>query len=137
MPVTLTVFYDEDCGFCQVTLAALLRRDRDGRLLPLPIQGPEGDRLLGHLTPHDRLAAAHVVLPDGRVRSGGDAVAPIARELRFGTPVALAAGLLAAPVRAGYRLVAGNRTRLGRHVSPASRERASAEIAGHRARVMR
>ena len=135
MRAPLTVLYDADCGFCRYTLALLLRLDRDRRLLPVRIQGPDGDRLLGHLTPEQRLASAHVVTPEGRVYSGGNAVVPIAREL--GWPhVAAIARALAAPTRLGYRVVAGNRSRLGRVVSQERRDRATAAIAGHRERVL-
>lgn len=135
MRAPLTVLYDADCGFCRYTLAALLRFDRDRRLLPVPIQGPDGNRLLGHLTPEQRLASAHVVTPEGRVYSGGDAVAPILRVLPGMAPVAPLASALAAPTRWGYRQVAGNRTRLGRLVSQERRDRATRAIAGHRSQV--
>jgi predicted DCC family thiol-disulfide oxidoreductase YuxK len=42
----LTVLYDEECGFCRYLLAILLRMDRHRRLLPIPIQGFDGQRLL-------------------------------------------------------------------------------------------
>jgi predicted DCC family thiol-disulfide oxidoreductase YuxK len=132
----LTVFYDADCGFCRYTLAALLRLDRERRLLPAPIQGPDGERLLGHLTPEQRLRSAHVVTPEGRVYSGGDAVVPIARELPGMAPVATIAGALAAPTRWGYRQVAEHRTRLGKLVSPHRRDQATQAIARHRDRVL-
>ena len=132
----LTVLYDADCGFCRSALAALLRLDRDRRLLPVTIQGPDGERLLGHLTPDQRLASAHVVTPDGRVHSGGDAVVPIARVLPGMGPVAVLAGTLAGPTRWGYRQVAANRTRLGRLVPQRRRARATEAIAGHRRRVL-
>ena len=136
MQPPLTVLYDADCGFCRYTLAAVLRLDRDRRLLPVTIQGPDGQRVLGHLTPEQRLASAHVVTPDGRVHSGGDAVVPIARVLPGLGPVAALAGALAAPTRWGYRQVAAHRTRLGRLVSQDRRTRATEAIAGHRRRVL-
>jgi len=136
MPGPLTVLYDADCGFCRYTLAALLRFDTRRRLLPVPIQGPDGGRLLGHLTPEERLASAHVVTPEGRVYSGGDAVVPIARELPGMAPVAAIARALAAPTRWGYRQVAANRTKLGKLVSNERRDRATRAIAGHRDRVL-
>ena len=136
MQPPLTVLYDADCGFCRFTLASLLRLDRHRRLLPVPIQGPDGERLLGHLTPQERLAAAHVVTPQGRVYSGGDAVVPIARELPGMGPVAAVAGALATPTRWGYRQVAVHRAALGRFVSPRRRDRATAAIAGHRRSVL-
>jgi predicted DCC family thiol-disulfide oxidoreductase YuxK len=132
----LTVLYDADCGFCRYTLAALLRLDRRRRLLPATIQGPDGGRLLAHLTPEQRLASAHVVTPQGRVYSGGDVVVPIARELPGMGAVAVLARALAAPTRWGYRQIAGNRTKLGKLVSQERRDRATEAITSHRNRVL-
>lgn len=130
----LPVLYDADCGFCRWTLALLLRRDRAGRLLPLPIESPEGDELLGGMPREERLRSAHAVTPDGRVWSGGDAVAPILREL--GRPgAARGARLLGPPLRAGYRLVAANRSLLGKLMPTGARDAATAEIAEHRRRA--
>lgn len=131
----LTVLYDEDCGFCRYTLALLLRLDRRGRLLPAAIQGADGRRLLRHLEADERLASAHVVTPEGRVYSGGDAAVPILRELPLGTPVATVAAALRTPTRWVYGRVADNRTRLGRFVGAERRDRATQAIARHRARV--
>ena len=128
----LTVLYDNDCGFCRWTLAMLLRRDRERRLLPLPIQSPEGERLLAAMSEPERLRSAHVVTPDGRVWSGGEGVAPIAGEL-VGSGAARAARALRLPLRAGYRVVASNRTRLSKLMPPGARDAATAEIEEHRA----
>ncbi len=130
----LPVLYDADCGFCRWTLALLLRRDRDGRLLPLPITSPEGDRLLDGMPGPQRLRSAHVITPDGRIWSGGDAVAPILRELGRGG-AARASWALRLALRAGYRAVASNRTRLSRLMPTGARDAATAEIAEHRRRV--
>jgi len=136
VPATLTVLYDEDCGFCRATLALLLRWDVRRALLPEAIQSPAGQELLRELAPDDRLASAHVVFADGRVASGGDAVAPIARVLPAGAPVALLASALAAPTRLGYRWVARNRIALSRGVPQRFKRDAAAAIARHRAEVL-
>ncbi len=133
----LTVLYDEECGFCRYLLAILLRMDRHGRLLPIPIQGFDGQRLLSDLTPRERLATAHVVSATGRVYSGGDIAVPIARELPLGVGAAGVAARLGAPTRWAYGQLAANRTRLGRFVTSGRRERASRVIADHRRRVSR
>jgi predicted DCC family thiol-disulfide oxidoreductase YuxK len=130
----LRVLYAADCGFCRWSLALLLRRDRDGRLLPLPIESPEGDELLAGMPREQRLRSAHVVTPDGRVWSGGDAVEPIARAL-WGRVPAGAARALRPPLRGGYRLVADNRFRLGPRIPQRRRDAAAEEIARHRRRV--
>ena len=72
---SLTVLYDADCGFCRWSVAQLLALDRGGRLMPEPIQSAVGGRLLAGIAPAARLASAHVVPADGRVASGGGAVA--------------------------------------------------------------
>jgi predicted DCC family thiol-disulfide oxidoreductase YuxK len=131
-----TVLYDADCGFCRAGVAALLRFDRHGRLLPETIQSPEGQRLLAAVAPEQRLERAHVVLPDGRIHSGGDAVAPIARLLPGFTPVAVIAGALGGPLRSGYDWVAGHRTGLSRFVPRTLKDRAAERIAAHRDRVV-
>lgn len=85
----------------------------------------------------ERLSQAHVVDADGRVASGGDAVAAIAAVLpgaRVTLPVARA---LAAPSRGAYRQVAGRRSALGRLVSESARERADVAIARHHWNVTR
>jgi predicted DCC family thiol-disulfide oxidoreductase YuxK len=130
----LIVFYDLDCGFCRWTLAMLLRRDADARLLPLPIQSPEGERMLAAIPLDERLRSAHVVAADGRVWSGGDVAAPIAAEL--GWPWrARVSRVLRLPLRGGYRLVAGNRSRLSRLMPEGARDAATVEIERHRRRA--
>lgn len=131
----VTVLYDEDCGLCRFTVALLLTWDLRGRLLPEPIQSPEGQRLLTDLPPADRLATAHAVTAEGRVASGGDAVAPIARQLPGGAPVALVAAALRGPTRWAYRQVADRRGLLGRLVTRAQRDWATRRIAERRAPV--
>jgi predicted DCC family thiol-disulfide oxidoreductase YuxK len=125
----LAVLYDEDCGVCRVSVALLLRTDPGGHLRPVPIQGPEGRRLLAGVAPERRLASAHVVDGEGRVTSGGDGAAVIAAAvpaLRPLAPPLRAAGPL---VRGGYDLVAANRTRIGRLVPARVRARADRTLA--------
>jgi len=40
------LLYDRDCGFCRWSAAKLMAWDRGRRLLPVPIQDPQADRLL-------------------------------------------------------------------------------------------
>ncbi len=131
----LLLFYDADCGWCRWSVARVIALDRRARVRPEPIQGQAGARLLSDLPPDARLASAHLVTPDGRRHSGGDAAAPLAAALPLVAP--LAPLLRAAPgaARAAYRLIAERRARLGRLVSSGARERADAAIARQRARV--
>jgi len=125
----LAVLYDEECRWCRWSVARLVELDRDRRLRLVAIQAPEGERLLAGVAPDERLASAHAVTPDGRVFSGGDAAAPIASvlpALRFGVPVLRA---LPGPTRAGYRVVAENRSRLGRRLGDRAMARADRLIA--------
>ncbi|MCD6021745.1 MAG: transrane protein [Actinomycetia bacterium] len=107
------MLYDEDCGFCRWSLDRLLRWDRHGRLRAAPIQGEEGDRLLADLSQEDRLASWHLVAPDGRRYSAGEAAGPLARLLPAGAPVALLAETFPRTADRLYRWVARNRDSLG------------------------
>ncbi len=65
-------------------LRAILRMDRDERLSPVAIQGEEGQRLLTEVPESKRLESWHLVTPGGKVISGGDAAAPLAKLLPGG-----------------------------------------------------
>lgn len=131
-PPAVTVLYDRDCGFCRWSVGRLLAWDRAGRLRPVAIQSPEGQRLLGDLPPEQRLASAHAVDAAGRRSSGGDAMAPIAAVLPGGATLAALGRRAPAVARAGYRAVAGRRSVLGRLISDAARARADERIARRR-----
>jgi predicted DCC family thiol-disulfide oxidoreductase YuxK len=128
-PPAVTVLYDSDCGLCRVSVALLLRWDTRARLRPVAIQSAEGEHLLAGLEPAARLATAHAVTAAGRLYSGGDAAAPIADVLPGGAPLARVARAAPGVVRAVYRLVAENRSRIGPLIPDAVRERAGAVIA--------
>jgi predicted DCC family thiol-disulfide oxidoreductase YuxK len=128
-PPAVTVLYDHGCGFCRWTIGRLLAWDRAGRLRPLAIQSPEGQRLLADLTPEQRLASAHAVEAGGRRTSGGDALGPVAAVLPGGAPLVTLARRAPGLARAGYRAVAGRRSLFGRLVSDAAKARADERIA--------
>lgn len=109
----ITVFYDQDCGFCRWSLGLLLAWDRKHRLRPATIQGSEGEAALSHLGPEERLASAHVLLPDGRVFSGGAAFEHVAPVLPAGAPFAALARRLPGVARRSYAAVAGRRNAIG------------------------
>jgi predicted DCC family thiol-disulfide oxidoreductase YuxK len=127
-----TVLYDEDCGFCRWALAKLLAWDRRGRLRPEPIQGPEGQRLLAGMPEQEQLASWHLAGPDGELRSGGAAIAPLLRMLPRGERLAGLAERAPGIVDRGYRWVAGHRTLLGKPVSIGARRRADEAVAHRR-----
>ena len=80
----MPLLYDRDCGFCRFSVAVVLAWDRRGRLRPVAIQSDEGQQLLAALPEADRLASAHVVEPDGALRSG--AVRRRRRRVQAGPP---------------------------------------------------
>ncbi len=111
-----TLLYDADCGFCRWSLARVLRWDRRQALRPLALQNPEADELLADLDEGRRRGSWHLVTAEGRVYSGGDAVAPLADLLPGGAPVAALARLFPATTRRLYRFVARHRGDLGRRL---------------------
>jgi predicted DCC family thiol-disulfide oxidoreductase YuxK len=129
----LTVLYDADCGFCRWSVARLLALDRRGRLSPQPIQSDQGARTLAGLKPDRHLAGAHVATADGRIASGGDAIALIAAAGTRDTIAGPLARAIAPVSRSVYRLIAGNRGTLGRLVTPWMLLAADARIAARRA----
>ena len=75
-----TLIYDGECGLCQRAVELLRRWDREHRLRYIPFQDEHAVRRFGLALP--ALAAAmHLILPDGRVFSGADAVPELGRLL--------------------------------------------------------
>jgi predicted DCC family thiol-disulfide oxidoreductase YuxK len=60
------------------------------------------------------MASWHLVAPDGRTYSGGDAVPHLARLLRAGAPIAALASAFPRTTGRAYLWVAMHRERLGR-----------------------
>jgi predicted DCC family thiol-disulfide oxidoreductase YuxK len=108
------ILYDDDCGFCKLSVRALLRLDRDERLRPVAIQSDEGQRLLTEVPAEQRLESAHLVTPGGQVISGGAAAKYVARLLPGGRVPARALHRYPAATDAAYRWVARNRSTFGR-----------------------
>jgi len=127
----LAVLYDSECGFCEWTLALVLRWDRQRRLRPVAIQSPEGDALLSDVPAAQRLDAAHAIDPAGLMSSGGAAAAVVARQMRFGEPVARVAETFPALTDRVYGWVAEHRGKLSGAVPSASKRAARERIARH------
>ena len=127
------ILYDRDCGFCRWTLAGLLALDRDRRLRPVALQDAEATTLLPGMDEERMLASAHLVTPDGRIYSGGDAAAPLARLLPGGRALSVITRVFPVAVRRGaYEWVARNRGPFGRRVPDRAKQRATARIDAHR-----
>ena len=123
------IFYDADCGFCRWSLAKLLAWDRRHALRPVALQSrAEADRMLAGMDEQTRMASWHLVLPDGTVRSGGDALAPLLRLLPGGAPLARLTEAAKPLVNAVYRFVAGHRSAFGRFLTDGARRRADERI---------
>lgn len=109
-----TLLYDDDCGFCRWALDRILFWDRRGVLEPMPLQSLQAAELLRDVDPAQRMASWHLVLEDGTVHSGGQAVAPLAKILPRGAPAALVAKRFPGAMNALYEWVAENRSRFAK-----------------------
>jgi predicted DCC family thiol-disulfide oxidoreductase YuxK len=123
-----TILYDRDCGFCRWSLAKVLAWDRGRQLRPVALQDAEADRLLDPMGEDRKMASWHLVDPEGRVTSGGDAAAPLLRLLPGGDPLALLAERLPGATRRAYGWVSENRSRLARPIRRRAVERADLRI---------
>lgn len=128
MGSTWLVLYDSDCGFCKWLLAAILRRDDDGRLRPIALQSPEAEPLLADMPGPERTASWHLVDPEGGRLSGGAAAAPVLELVRGGPPLAALLGRVPRLTDRGYRWVAGHRSQLSRFVPAGAKARAAQAV---------
>lgn len=77
-PERPTLIYDGDCGVCRQCVDHVRQWDREHRLAVVPFQ--DRARVAGFGIPLPALAAAmHLLLPDGRVFAGADAVPELLR----------------------------------------------------------
>jgi predicted DCC family thiol-disulfide oxidoreductase YuxK len=128
------ILFDNDCEFCRWLLSKILAWDRHGHLRPVALQSPEADDLLEGMDPERKMASWHLVAPDGRTYSGGEAVSPLARLLPASAPIASLANVFPRTTDRAYRWVARHRDHLGRAlgkracaVDPARRPRRGSE----------
>ncbi|MGH2594550.1 MAG: thiol-disulfide oxidoreductase DCC family protein [Actinomycetota bacterium] len=112
----MILLYDGDCGVCRWSVTRIVAWDRAHRVRAAPLQGEEAARLLVDVAVDQRMASAHVVSPNGRVYSGGAMADPLLRSLPGGRPLAALARAMPRATEHAYRLVAGNRDRLGRRL---------------------
>jgi predicted DCC family thiol-disulfide oxidoreductase YuxK len=75
-----TLIYDGECGLCRAAVRWVAQRDREQLVALVPFQDGDAVARFGITLP--ALAAAmHLVLPDGRVFAGADAVPELLRRL--------------------------------------------------------
>jgi predicted DCC family thiol-disulfide oxidoreductase YuxK len=114
-----TLIYDGECGLCRQAVERLTRWDREHVLRFVPFQdGPGVARF--EIAPPALAAAMHLVLPDGRVYAGADAVPELLRLLpgkRWLAPLFAIPGVLPV-VRRGYAWIAARRHCLVRGLPP-------------------
>jgi len=127
------LLYDSDCGFCRWALGWVLRWDRGERLAPVALQEPRAAELLSAMEPGERMGSWHLAAPDGSVRSGGAAAAPLARLLPGGGPLARLFEAAPRTTDRAYRRISGARGKLGPRIPRRSIERADALIAARKA----
>jgi predicted DCC family thiol-disulfide oxidoreductase YuxK len=106
---SVTILYDDDCGFCRWSADRIRRLDGRGVLAFVPIQGEVGADLLEAVPPQLRLATMHAVTLDGRVWSGGEAARVILEELPGGVFLSHVAAAFPELTDRVYRFVAANR----------------------------
>ena len=112
------LLYDAGCRLCRFAARVVAELDRGRRLALLGLEDASADRLLEHVPQEERSSSLRLVLPEGRMLSGGAAALGTLERLPATRPFARVAAVLHAQPSAValYALVASNRDRLGRLV---------------------
>jgi predicted DCC family thiol-disulfide oxidoreductase YuxK len=122
------ILYDDDCGFCNWLVQWLLAWDRQQRLRTLPIQAPEADALLGHMSEEQRYASWHLARPDAPLVSGGAAFPPLLRMLPGGAAPAAVLARFPRTIDRAYQWVAENRTTLSKPIRKSWKQSAKRRV---------
>ena len=77
-----TLIYDGECNFCKACVDWIAKRARPGALEFLPFQAPARTERYPQLTDEACNEGMRLVLPDGAVRSGEQAVPDLLRMLK-------------------------------------------------------
>ena len=109
-----TLLYDGECRFCRFAARAVIRFDREQRLVVLPFDDLEAERLLQPIPENERSTSWQLVLADGSRASRGRGAVELLREMRRAPRLARALKVL--PLDSLYTVVARHRRHLGRIV---------------------
>lgn len=110
-----TLVYDADCAMCRASALWLMRRAMAaGQLEILPCRSAPRRARFPQLTEEQCMRAMQLVLPDGRILEGADAVPELLRRIpRWRWAVPLLALPVVRPVsRRAYAWIAANRMRI-------------------------
>ena len=111
------VLYDADCGFCTWAVDRVAARVEPGSIEIVPLQASRADELLaGRVDEEAKWASWHLVEPDGRLYSGGEAVPRILRLVKGGRTIGRVAARFPRLTEAAYRFTARHRDGFGRVV---------------------
>lgn len=110
-------------------MAWVLRRDARHVLVAVPIQSTRGCELLAAISPNERLRSAHAIAADGRLCSGGAAVAAVLSATERTRALGQLTRALPRTTALLYSVVAARRTSFGRLIGATSRRRADELLA--------
>jgi predicted DCC family thiol-disulfide oxidoreductase YuxK len=115
------LLYDGDCPFCRWSTKRILAWDRVRRLRPVRLQDQEAEELLPDMDERARMRSWHLVIPEGKVYSGGAAAPPLFGLLPGGRPLAALTATFPRTTERVYRWVSRHRellARLGARAGP-------------------
>jgi predicted DCC family thiol-disulfide oxidoreductase YuxK len=111
------LLYDGECRVCRFTARLVVRLDTTHAIAILPLQDPAAEPLLEPLPEEERLATWRLARADGSLAGYGAGVPELLVAMRLTRPLGRALALApAGALDASYRLVARNRSRIGRLV---------------------
>jgi predicted DCC family thiol-disulfide oxidoreductase YuxK len=108
---TLTILYDEGCGFCTAIADRLARREGIGAAA---IGSATGDAALGGMSRDERYDSFHVVDGAGNLTSAGEALTVLLAALPAGRVTSALARKFPRGTETVYRQAAKRRSLLGR-----------------------